>query len=130
MMTFRSCCVPDLSVLIDFQTGGVLDALFSLPYRWLVPDLALEEIQNPNPQTLLHSGVEIATFSDEEIGVIIRLRNRYRGLSLPDCANLLLAQRENAILLTGDNLLRHVALKEFGLGVHGSLWALDRLVQE
>lgn len=129
MTVFPSCCVPDLNVLIDFQRGGVLDTLFLLPYRWLIPDVALTEMRDPDPQMLLLLGMEIATFSSDEIAVIIQLRSRYPAISLPDCANLLLAQRESALLLTGDRILRRVANHDFGLVVHGSLWALDRLVQ-
>ncbi|MCS7310412.1 MAG: DUF3368 domain-containing protein, partial [Armatimonadetes bacterium] len=108
---------------------GLLELLASLPFRWLLPDLALAEIRAPDPQMLLRLGMEVATFSGEEIATMMQLRSRYPNLALADCANLLLAQRERALLITGDRLLRRVASHHFGLRVHGSLWLLDRLVE-
>ncbi len=129
MTTFLSPCVPDASVLIDFHVGGILNELFSLPRRWLLPDLAMAELRIPAPQTLRAFGLEVAEFSGEEVLAIFGLRADYPMLSLPDCASLFLARRESALLLTGDRLLRRVAADCFGLEVHGALWALDRLVE-
>lgn len=128
MTIFLSCCVPDSNVLIDFQQAGILEVLFSLPSRWLLPDLTLAEMHTPDPHRLLELGVEEALFSRGEIQAIVQLRARYPALSLPDCANLYLAHREHAILLTGDRLLRRIAENDFGLQVRGTLWLLDHLL--
>lgn len=128
MMTSRSCCVPDASVLIDFWHGNLLSALFALPYRWLSPDLTLAELKAPDPQMLLSLGLRQAAFDGQEIMNIVQLREKYRALSLPDCAALFLAGRERALFLTGDRRLQKIANKDFRLTVHGSLWALDRLL--
>lgn len=128
MTHFLSCCVPDASVLIDFEHGDLLAKLLALPYRWLLPDLTLAELQAPEPQKLLSLGLERAVFDGQEILGIIRLRLDYPALSLSDCAAIFLAQREHALLLTGDRLLRRVAANDFHLRVHGSLWALDHLI--
>lgn len=130
MPTSLSSCVPDASVLIDFERADLLKVFLSLPYRWLLPDLVLAEMRSPDPQALLLLGVEQATFDGQEILAIIQLRLRYPALSLPDCAALFLARRERAMLLTGDRLLYRIACQEFGLSVHGTLWALDRLLEE
>lgn len=124
MTTFPSRCVPDASVLIDFEHGNLLAELLALPYRRLLPDLTLVELKAPEPPL----GLEQAVFDGQEILGIIQLRLSYPALSLPDCAALFLAQGERALLLTGDHLLRRVAANDFHLVVHGSLWALDRLI--
>lgn len=130
MTTCHSPCVPDASVLIDFRHSGLLEVLLSLPYRWLMPDLTLAELHDPDPQVILRLGVERATFDGREILAIMNLWSRYPGLSLPDCTGLFLAQRERALLLTGDRLLQRIANHHFGLTVHGTLWVLDRLLAE
>jgi hypothetical protein len=121
--------VPDASVLIDFKRGGLLAPLLALPYRWLLPDLTLAELKDPTPEVLFSLGLRTATFDGQEIVTIIQVREKYKALSLPDCAALYLAHRERALLLTGDGLLRRVAANDFHLRVHGTLWALDRLVE-
>lgn len=129
MTTSLSCCVPDASVLIDFEHGNLLAALLALPYRWLLPDLTLAELKAPEPEMLLSLGLEQAVFDGQEILNIVQLRLRYPALSLPDCAALFLAQRERALLLTGDRRLQQIASNDFRLTVHGSLWALDCLLE-
>lgn len=128
MTTSHCCCVPDTSVLIDSENGGVLDALFALPYRWLLPDLTLAELRRPASLTLFRLGLEVVMFSGQEIAALIRLRATYPALSLPDCAALFLARRPDGLLLTGDHSLSRIAANDFRLEVHGTLWALNRLV--
>jgi predicted nucleic acid-binding protein len=48
---------------------------------------------------------------------------------VPDLAALLLAQLEEAILLTGDGALRSLA-EGNGIEVHGMLWVLEEMIQE
>lgn len=129
MTTSRSPCVPDASVLIDFHVGGLLKHLLSLPQRWLLPDLTMAEMRTPDRSTLLSLGMEVIEFTGEEVSALIHLRSVYPALSLPDCANLFLAHRERALLLTGDRVLARIASHDFGLTVHGTLWALDRLLE-
>ncbi|MCS7032103.1 MAG: hypothetical protein NZL92_11320 [Gloeomargarita sp. SKYG116] len=117
-----------MNVLIDFACCGQLQALLGLPYRWMLPDLTLAELRDPNPNLLRKLGVIEINFTSLEIGVIFQLRSQYRGLSLADCGALFLAQRQRGLLLTGDRLLRRIASEAFNLTVHGTLWALDELV--
>lgn len=55
---------------------GVLSELFSLPRRWLLPDLTITELRIPLLQTLRTFGLEVAEFSGEEI---IRRDEKCRG---------------------------------------------------
>lgn len=129
MRTSRRSCVPDTSVLIDFDGVGLLDNFLSLPYRWVLPDLVLqEELISPSSDVLLALGIAESSFDGNEIQTIGKLCNRYASLSPADCAMLFLAKRENAILMTGDKVLRKVAAS-YHVEVHGSIWGLDEMVR-
>ncbi|MGV8094670.1 MAG: hypothetical protein AB2L24_22685 [Mangrovibacterium sp.] len=58
---------------------------------------------------------------------ILNLRFFKPNLSEQDCSALHQAQKEAAILITSDNLLRNFA-KSKNVEVHGHLWVFDNLV--
>ncbi len=121
-------CVVDASVLIDLTRGGILEMLFRLEADWMISDLAIEELRDPSLETLLALGLRVMEFSGQDILKIISLGQEYPALSLPDRAHLALAERERAILLSGDRHLR-VAAQALDVTVHGTLWLLDELVK-
>lgn len=125
---YRLRCVVDASVLIDLERCGLLERLMRLSAEWMIPDLALGELRNPSARRLLELGFSVMSFSGAELVELIALRSRFLRLSMPDTANLLLAQRAGALLLTNDANLRRAAV-QMHLRVHGTLWALDEMVR-
>lgn len=123
-------CLLDTNVLIDFHTAQALDVLLQLPFRWALPSLLTWELLDPSAESLRARGVEVCELSGEEVSETLRLRVRYSALSLVDCALLVLAQRKSALVLSGDQKLVEVARDALGLEVHGTLWALDELLQQ
>ena len=129
--TGKHIYVIDASIIIEFYNVGALPDLFSLPGNFLVPDLAAnEELQNARQELLSFGTYCEATFNALEISQLSQYVGRFPNLGLMDCSYLLLAERENAILLTGDGALRRTAQTKFGLNVHGTLWILDQLVRQ
>jgi len=125
MRGFR--CVIDASVLIDLARGDILDVLFRLEADWMISDLAMAELRAPSPHTVRGLGLRAVELEGQDVAHIIALGSRYPALSVYDRAHLVLAQREGAILLTGDRRLR-AAAEEMKIEVRGTLWALDELV--
>ncbi len=68
-------------------------------------------------------------FDIDDLEEIQSLYQVYRGLSFEDCSILLMRKKQEAVILTGDGLLRRTAA---GLGyeVHGIIWVLDRLIEK
>jgi len=120
--------VVDASLLIDLWRGGILKTAFRLKADWMISDLAMAELRNPPPKSLLALGLHVTEFYSQDILDIVYLGKQYPALSLPDRAHLVLARRENAILLSGDLHLRRAA-EALGLTVHGTLWVLDELIK-
>lgn len=121
------CCVTDTNIWIDLRVGGLLDSVFELDVRWLIPDLIRRELGQDLAVLLLEWGLEERTLSGDEVEAVVELNAQYVGPSRTDMATLVVARTENGILVTGDSALREAARAE-GIEVHGTLWVVDHLV--
>lgn len=126
-MLLPSVLVTDTSLWIDLENGGILAAIFLLPYRFVVPDFAIPELVHPAWDTLHAMGLEALELSPAQVAELQQLRESHRNLSIIDLAAFLLARHLPAALLTGDGHLTKQA-RAHGLPVHGVLWLLDQMV--
>ena len=129
MAVSPSTCVPDSSLLIDLHAGGILREFFTLPYRFIAPDVIIEELQEPDGTELLGHGLHRAELAGDQVREVSELRVRYPRPSVNDLFALVLARHLGAILLTSDGSLRQAASQENVL-VHGTLWVLDEMVRQ
>lgn len=119
--------VSDTSVLIDLERGGMLAALFELPFEVGVPDVMYErEIKTWSGPDLVGMGLRVMELEPDGVALAQNYRARDPRLSLPDAFALALAKSGEHILLAGDGALRTLASSE-GVEHHGVLWALDQL---
>jgi predicted nucleic acid-binding protein len=126
--------VKDANVFIDLESMGILDLWFQLDYPTMTSSFVVMELAaggHENALACVRAGqiAEVVIDGEEMVGPFEELRCRYEatGLSVSDLSVLYLAIREQAILLTGDRLLR----SEAGLNeveVHGTLWILEQLI--
>jgi len=125
---YPNLCVIDANVVIDLDQVGFLGYLQQLPFRVVIPDsVASNELQSVHAETGL-AEIEVAVLSWPELERAMALyMETAPSLSLYDVHTLVLADSWNAVLLTGDRLLRKRA-EEMGLRVHGVLWLLDLMV--
>lgn len=126
-MSPGACCVTDTNVWIDLRVGNLLDNVFELDARWLIPDLVGRELSTKRKELLVGWGLEVRSLTGEEIEAVIRLNDTYSATSRTDMATLVVARVEDGILVTGDAGLREAAEEE-GIEVHGTLWVVDVLV--
>ncbi len=101
-----------------------------LPYRIVVP-LPVRATEAPDLsehewQALDDAGMITYDLTPEEVAQALLLKVCHPGLSANDCCCLVTARAYSGILLTGDALLRRVAIAD-GLQVHGVLWVVDEL---
>jgi predicted nucleic acid-binding protein len=117
--------VSDMSVLIDLERAGLLDAVFGLPHGFAVPDVLYDhEMRGEWGERLLAMGLRVEEVSADGVGKALGYRQRRASLSVPDSFALALAKERAWILLTGDNQLRELAGGE-DVECHGVLWMLD-----
>jgi hypothetical protein len=119
--------VSDTSVVIDLERSELIERIFELPYRFVVPDALYErELKDYGGPRLLELGLEVRSLSGEQMGEAQRLRGLERRISLHDSYALSLARAEAAILLAGDAALRRLAEAE-EVRCHGVLWVFDQM---
>jgi hypothetical protein len=119
--------VLDATVLIDICHGGVERETILMLERTLSPDLVCGEIEDTSMEDLVALGLVKRELLGEGIQRLQLAVQDYPGLTNKDVSALLLSVEENAVLLTGDCLLKNYAIAE-QVEVHGVLWVLDQLV--
>ncbi len=123
--------VNDASCLIDLRKGGLFAVFCNLPYRIVIPlpvrATEVLDLSERQWRALEDAGMITHDLTPEEVGQALLLnKERYPGLSANDCFCLVTARTHSGILLTGDALLRKVAIAD-GMQVHGVLWVVDEL---
>ena len=123
--------VNDASCLIDLNKVGLLPAMLTLPYRFIVPlPIRYSEMLDLTEQDWRHlsdSGLVTVDLPGELVGEVVRLVRENPALSANDCFCLVTARHiRDGMLLTGDSRLRRVA-RAAGVRVHGVLWIVDQL---
>jgi len=119
--------ISDTSVVIDLERAELIEHVFALPYRFVVPEALYEkEIKDYGGERLRALGLEIRVLTGAQVADAQRLRGLERRMSIHDSYALSLAKAEAAILLAGDAAMRRLAEAE-EVRCHGVLWVFDRL---
>ena len=122
--------VNDASCLIDLRKGDLLAVLCDLPYRVVVPlpirESEVLDFSEQQWRQLDDADMITHDLTSEEVGQVLVLKGHHPGLSANDCFCLVTTLAYPGILLTGDALLRKVAIAS-SLRVHGVLWVVDEL---
>lgn len=119
--------ISDTSVVIDLERAELIEYVFALPYRFVVPDALYEnEIKDYGGERLRALGLEVRALTGVQVADAQRLRVLERRISIHDSYALSLAKAEAAILLAGDKAMRQLAAAE-EVRCHGVLWVFDRL---
>ena len=129
MARFRSEYVVDANVLIDLHDGKVLEGLFRMSSGFVAPDLVVVELEEPDGQGLVRTGLQSETLPGEGVLAVAAVTDDCRWISVADASALVLAERTGRVLLTGDRRLRVLA-EQRGVTVHGTLWLLELMVNE
>jgi predicted nucleic acid-binding protein len=123
--------VSDSSCIIDLGKSSLIRAALQLPYTFIMPDVLFEnELLDFGPvgkDELRALGFQVVEIDSQGTGRAFEHAAQYPTLAANDCFALALAEQTvNSILLTGDGVLRRIAV-EMGIEVHGVLWAVDEL---
>ena len=125
--------INDTSCLVDLRKGGLIEAMLSLPFRFVVTfnvragellDFGVAEWER-----LEMLGLETIDPPGEQVQEAGQVMAAHRKLSFEDSLNFVVARANQlSILLTGDRALRLVA-ESSGIEVHGILWVVEQLLE-
>lgn len=129
--------ISDTNILIDMESGELMDKLFALPMQFGIPDLLYYEEIEPGTPGLDDLGLQVMEVDGEWVDYAQSLPGQYNH-TLPakngpkpthnDYLALALAKQEECTLLTGDTNLRVVAGKE-KVSVMGTIGLLCAMVE-
>lgn len=123
--------ISDANILIDMSVAGLLEAMFSLPESFAVPNvLFAEELSERHPE-LLSFGLNTLVLDGagvKEATTVMASCTGRAAPSLNDVFALMLAKQVGGVLLTGDRRLRELAETRYSdIEVRGTLWLVQRL---
>ncbi len=125
--------VKDANIFIDLEAMGLLDLWFQLGHETLTSGYVVIELEDGGHQNALaciNAGlVQVAVIEGAEWEGFEKLRSECepKGMSVEDVSVLFLARREDAMLLSGDRILRRDA-EARSVEVHGTIWILEQMV--
>lgn len=128
MASSPSTFVTDSNIWIDLYHGGIIEAVFKLPFKFVTTDLIYEELIEPVGTDLISLGLEKKTLGPQLVTKMLELVQKYPRPSRVDMSGLVLSRHMNLPLLSGDGALRKAAGRE-GIRLHGTLFLLDNMVE-
>jgi len=120
--------ISDANILIDVEIGGLVAPMFSLDYRFSVPDVLFYEELDEQHGYLVEMGLEIRELDERMVARVSELAGQYKRPGRYDLFALVLAAAENCPLLTGDKDLKAAAESE-NVDVRGTLWLVEEMVR-
>lgn len=121
--------VSDANVFIDIENANLTEAMFHLPYQFVVPDVLFEEELKQRHEHLFFAGLKQKSLKPAYVQLVLKLTQKYRKASRNDLFALCLAKQESCNLLTGDKPLRKAAEKE-GVFCYGTIWLVCQMVTQ
>jgi len=121
--------VTDATFWIDMCRGGLIDEVLSLGFELIAPDVVVGELIEPDGDDLVKRGLKMVELEGNQVLELFELRSRYPKPGTNDLFALFAASNLGLLLLTGDRHLRRAAEKE-GIPVHGTLWFLDKMIDQ
>ncbi|SAL61106.1 DUF3368 domain-containing protein [Caballeronia humi] len=120
--------ISDANILIDIEVGGLTAPMFSLDYRFALPDVLFHEELAEQHGHLLNMGLEVLELDDRMVMRVAQFARKYKRPGRIDLFALVLAAEERCPLLTGDRDLRAAAESE-RIEVRGTLWLVSEMVR-
>ena len=120
--------ISDANILIDIEIGGLVAPMFSLDYRFSVPDVLFYEELDEQHGYLIDMGLEVRELDERMVARVFDLAGQYKRPGRYDLFALVLAAEENCPLLTGDKDLKAAAESEH-VEVRGTLWLVEEMVR-
>jgi hypothetical protein len=110
--------ILDTNICVDLYNGNLLEVTLRLSDTFLLPDVIIEELKEPEGNLFLSLGYQSKELSSEEVGLVLEYADIYTKPSRADLFALAAAKSSEITLLTGDENLKKAAIQE-QVDVHG-----------
>jgi len=116
--------ITDANIFIDLYEMNLLKGFFRLPFQVTTSVFVLEELDDIKASVEPH--ITVLSISDKDLATISTMKWP-RPFSFPDRSILFLAQTNNMMVLSGEQLMMKWC-KENQLEGHGILYILEMLI--
>jgi hypothetical protein len=120
--------ISDASVLIDVERAELTRAMFSLPWKFAVPDTLFSEELAGWRNYLSEFGLISKTLSSDWIAEAYSLHQKYPRTHVNGVLALVLAKHERCCLLTSDKTLLTVA-EVLGVKAYDAAWLIKQMLK-
>ncbi len=124
--------IQDACILIDLINIGLLDNCLQLPYHFCTTEIIIEELYDWQKEKLSQcitiGNFTVISITENDMAAITSLVVKYPRLSAEDLSAYQYAFTNKALLLTGDKLLRTLAVNA-KIETAGILFIFDQLLQ-
>jgi predicted nucleic acid-binding protein len=129
----RRIAIQDANILIDLVNIGLFSHCLALEYEFSTTELIFEIELNEHQKTTIQLHIDSEKFFITKIPAHELLEIQLSSLedsrlSEQDWSALYYAEKNNALLLSGDKHLRRLSESK-GIEVRGILWLFDQLVE-
>ncbi|MCO5069035.1 MAG: hypothetical protein M9910_10205 [Kiritimatiellae bacterium] len=126
--------VQDANILIDLELAGLFDLWFQAGIETHTTDLIRAELENGQHEQALgyfkSKHIREHRLAYEELQEVARVEREVGNKAkFNDCSVLYLAEKIDAMMLSGDKALRNAG-KARQIEVHGTLWIFDLLIEK
>ncbi len=124
----KTLIINDANILIDIEVSGLTALVFELEYHFAVSDILYQEEIEPYTTEFKQTALKAISFDEGTNSLLLEKIAVYKEIALSrnDISAMVLAIKNECILLTGEKLLRDTAENE-GIEVHGILWLMEEL---
>jgi rRNA-processing protein FCF1 len=123
--------IQDACILIDLIEMKLMDHCLQIPFSFCTTELVLAELYEEQKNTIANSintgKLSIIAIEENALSEIISITNNTQKLTIEDISVYYYASQNNALLLTGDKVLRTLAQNN-GIESAGILFIFDQLV--
>jgi len=121
--------VTDTNIFIDLENANLIDEFLEINWETATTDFVLEELDSLILKKIKNYDVRVEELNKKEIKELVILRNQNKRISVVDISVMLLAEKLNGILLSGDRALIKLCSRRGKIKSHGILWVLEKMVE-
>ena len=121
--------VTDTNIFIDLENANLIDEFLEINWKTATTDFVLEELDSLILEKIKNYDVRVEGLNKKEIKELVVLRSKNRRISVVDISVMILAEKLNGILLSGDRALIKLCSNREKIESHGILWVLEKMVE-
>lgn len=121
--------ITDTNIFIDLENADLIDDFLKAGWGVATTDFVLTELDDLSLEKIKTYKVRIEELNGKEMEELENFRAQHNRISVVDISVLLLSEKLNGILLSGDRALVKLCTNRKKVVSHGILWVLEKMLE-